>query len=122
VNQSNDLERLFLWIVHNPVIPIGLQHPEAQRQGRQVFSKTASEGRARQHSAGVVDGCFDAIRRIDIIGCKLFPDFEEVFDGLRRELITAHAWRFSVSQARFLSSSLVRTSPESIKSPRCAAA
>src|SRR6266567_1974481 len=32
VNDPNDLQRFCLWIVHNPVVPVGLHKPEAQRQ------------------------------------------------------------------------------------------
>jgi len=35
VNDTNDLQRFYLRMVHksNPIIPVGLHKPEAQRQG-----------------------------------------------------------------------------------------
>jgi len=32
VNDPDDLQRFCLWTVHNPIIPVGLHKPEAQRQ------------------------------------------------------------------------------------------
>jgi hypothetical protein len=122
VNNSNDLERFDFRAVYDPIILIGLHKPEAQRQISQVFSKTAGERSLRQEKARIVDRGFDMIRCIHIVIRNIGPNFEEIFDGLRRELVTAPAWRFSASQARFLSSSLERTWSESINWPRCAAA
>src|SRR5882672_3210834 len=122
VDDPNDLQRFFLWMVRNPVIPVGLHNPEAQRQGRQVLTNTAGKWSIGQEAAGSVDRLFDAIGCIKIVGCDVAPDFKEIFYSLGRELVTAHAWRFSASQARFFSSSLERTLSESISSPRCAAA
>jgi len=122
VDNPNDLQRFFLRVVDNPIIAVGLHEPESQRQISEVFSKTASEGSIGQQSAGIIDRCFDAIRCFNIIAGDVGPDFEEVFDRLRCELVTTHAWRFLASQERFLSSKVERTRSESISSPRCAAA
>src|SRR5260370_11869739 len=39
VNDTNDLQRIYLRMVHksNPIIPVRLPKPEAQRQGDYVF-------------------------------------------------------------------------------------
>src|SRR6266704_2523081 len=106
----------------NPIIPVGLHKPEAQRQGSQVFTNTAGERSIRQEATSDVDRLFNAIGCFQIVACDVAPDFEKIVYSLRGELVTAHAWRFSDGQARFLSSSLERTWLESINSPRCAAA
>src|SRR5262249_12896633 len=59
-------------------------------------------------------GCFQ------VIGRDVAPEVEEVVNRFGPEPVTAHAWRLSASQARFLSSSVERTWSESSKSPRCA--
>src|SRR5260370_313865 len=61
VNDPNDLQRFCLRVVHNPVAPVGLHKPEAQRQGSQVFTNTAGERSIRQEAASDVDGLFNAI-------------------------------------------------------------
>jgi hypothetical protein len=54
-------------------------------------------------------------------GWPAAPDFKEIVDYLRCELVAAHARHLSASQAFFLSSSRERSLSESINSPRCAA-
>ena len=78
VDDPDYLQRFFLWMVHNPIIPVGLYNPEAQRQGRQVLTNTAGEWRIRQEGTGNVDCLFDPI------GCirssdAMTPDFKEIF-------------------------------------------
>jgi hypothetical protein len=109
VNNPNHLQRLFLRIVDNPVISMRLRQPKPQRQVRQVLANTTRKRILRQECAALIDRRLDAIRRIHIVGCVVSSDFDQVFDSLRCELITAHAWRFSASQARFLSSIFERT-------------
>ena len=122
MKNSNDLKGLPLRVVHDPIISIRLHQPEEQRQIRQVFANAAGKRGLRQKCAAFINRGLNSIRRIHAVACDISPDFEEVFGGLGCELITAHAWRFSASQARFLSSIFERTWSESINSPRCAAA
>src|SRR5260370_35114904 len=55
VNDPNDLQRFCLRVVHNPVAPVGLHKPEAQRQGSQVFTNTAGARRIRQEAPNDVE-------------------------------------------------------------------
>ncbi len=91
MNDPNDLQRFCLRVVHNPIIPVGLHKPEAQRQGGQILTDTSGERSVRQESTGGVNRFFDAIRGVQIVTRDLTPDFKEVVYGLGRELITAHA-------------------------------
>jgi hypothetical protein len=71
VDDPNYLQWFFLWMVHNPVIPVGLYNPEAQRQGRQVLTNSAGEWRIRQEGTGDMDRLFNAIGCIKIVGCDV---------------------------------------------------
>ena len=106
MNDVNHLQRFYLWIIYDPVISIGLHKPEAQRPGRQVFANMARERSIRQEATSSLDRLFNAIGCFQIVACHVAPDFKEVVYSLGRELVTAHAWRFSASQVRFLSVSL----------------
>src|SRR5579863_1788491 len=122
MDDPNDAQGHCFWIVHNPVTPIWFHKPEAQRQRRQVLANTSGARRFHQEGARSVDRIFDSVGCVRIVACYVAPDFKQILYRLRSELITAHAWRLSESQARFLSSSLERTWSESTNSPRCAAA
>src|SRR5260370_1749075 len=122
VNDTNDLQWLCLWTVHDPIIPVRLRQPEAQRQRSQVFPYTPGKWSIRKESASGIDRLFNAIRSFGIVLGDVAPDFKKVFNCLRGELVKTHASRLSSSQARFLFSTAERTWSEPINSPRCEAA
>jgi hypothetical protein len=76
VDNPNDLQRFFLWIVHNPVFPVGFHQPEAQRQRRQVLANTSGAGSIRQEGASRMDRLLDPVGRIKVVPCDVAPNFK----------------------------------------------
>src|SRR5713226_10635456 len=69
-------------------IPVGPGQPEAHGQRRQIVANASSEWRVCQKCARSVDGLFDAVGRLHVVGRDIAPNFEKIIDGLGSEAIT----------------------------------
>jgi hypothetical protein len=69
VEDSDNLQRLRLWIVHDQIVRVGMHNPEANRQPSQVVSLPSSKRRISEKVARSKYSLFDAIRsRRDCLG------------------------------------------------------
>jgi hypothetical protein len=85
MEDTDNLQRVALGIIHDDVIRKGLDCPKPNWKLGYVLSFATAYRPFGQEAASFIDCIFQPIGRSNIIPCDITPNLEEVIGGLRRE-------------------------------------
>jgi hypothetical protein len=89
MENADDSQRLLFRVVHNQVVGIRLHHPEADRQGSQLFPDSSRERRFGKEITSPKDRFLNPFGCCGIVLSDETPNVEEIGYSLRRELYSS---------------------------------